>query len=415
MSTFLETNELSHFLSNTIEEEPEEYDLPGRLMRQCSISSVNSGQVDHLCGQVVGQDILVALLDRPNEMKDLMSRNGQFYNTLENYITETQGSVAWQRFETILYKSREKMTDRSWMANISLFLVHSPVFMSKFKEIVGYREDDDEQLPTRRLSTSSVGGRRRGSRRYSNMSFQDVFESNQEKLMFEERSSFADGMFEQQQFYQQPNVTRRRSSCYSIQSEPHPTFIDFKIDELDEAQVNGDSEDDDHLEDLLEDSDDDDDVMAPPDLEQNTYGQHRRPRSHENTDLLALRDHPSFQANLPSTHGNFFRKAQQLVSFSPSSSHFMATARRNSILQDEIPSSPVATGGEPRFQICADAEEEAHGGLAGLICATRREQPDDIVWLDSVMEALEGWPELIDQLHEIIEESLEEEKTSLFN
>ncbi|KAI8875081.1 hypothetical protein K501DRAFT_289508 [Backusella circina FSU 941] len=407
MSTFLETNELVHFLSsnNTIEEEPEEYDLPEQLERQCSISSVNNP-----CGQVVGQDILVALLDRPNEVKDLMARNGQFHHALENYITETQGSTAWQRFETVLYKSREKMTDRSWMANISLFFVHSPVFMSKFKEIVGYKEEEDEHLPTRRLSTSSVGARRRGSRRYSNMSFHDVFEANQEKLLLEERDSFADGMFDQQhqQFYQQPNVTRRRSSCYSIQSEPHPTFIDFKIDELDEAQVNGDDSDD-HLEDLLEDSDDDDDLMAP-DVEQTTYVHQRRPRPREYTDLLTLRDHPTFQTNLPSTHGAFFRKAQQLLSFSPSSSHFMATARRNSILQDEIPSSPVATAGEPRFQICDD--EEAHGGgLAPLLCATRREQPDDIAWLDGVMEALEGWPELVDELHDIIEESLEEEKT----
>ncbi|KAI8142863.1 hypothetical protein BJV82DRAFT_614598 [Fennellomyces sp. T-0311] len=94
-------------------------------------------------GQSVSSDVLVALLDRPQEMRILASRNPHFYLALENYITETQGLDAWVQFQDIAYAPREDLPDRDWMAAIAKFLSQNPVFLTKFKESVGYFDEDD--------------------------------------------------------------------------------------------------------------------------------------------------------------------------------------------------------------------------------------------------------------------------------
>ncbi|KAI9474095.1 MAG: hypothetical protein EXX96DRAFT_580584 [Benjaminiella poitrasii] len=432
------------------EEEGEQQQQLGEELRRLSLSP--SGSID-IHGQAVSSDILVALLDRPSEMKDLVARNTQFYEAIEHYIKETQGETAWYRFQEIVYKPREKLPDRVWMNQISHFLSHNAVFLTKFKESVGYADDDDDYVddvvlmlpPTRKLtpsqSTGSIAsnstGRRR-SRRLSSMSLGDALEYNDENhILHEDAPQVPEGMFtSEDQFYQQhhqpysPTVAagrRRRSSYHSIQAEPHPTFADTTIDEVDEANIDVDKgQESDHLADLL-DSDDDDEDMYENDNDtrkarervkdigagySTPTGKGKAARQYSEMDLIRLREYPDFQANLPQTHPAFFRKASQLLSIAPSSSRFSATMRRNSILEDAMPPSPVTELDEPRLQTCeAMDEKDGEGGqLAQLICCTRRQQPDDIAWLNSVMEALAGWPELVDRLYDIIHESLEEHK-----
>lgn len=414
-------------------------------MRNCSISSTGSN-ID-ISGRLVSSDILVALLDRPNEMRQLAIRNNQFYEAIENYITETQGNFAWQRFQDIVYKPREKLPDRAWIHQISHFLGHNPVFFSKFKESVGYEDENEEhntsispppqpQPPhklTHSTSTgSSTGGNgRRRSRRLSSISFgnNDTLVDNHhgdDLILEEEAPKVPEGMFaDEDQFYHQQfsGGRRRRSSYHLIQSEPHPTFVDSKIEEEEEAEVGqrmSGGEESDHLADLLDNSssDEDDDEEGKRRLKElglrgGDSSFSTRHNSNRDMDLIRLRDYPEFQANLPKTHAEFFRKAQQLLSMAPSSRRFSATIRRNSILEDaNMPPSPVTELDEPRF-CCTEGQEDVDndgsgGNLANLICCTRRQQPDDIAWLNGVMEALSGWPELVDRLHDIINESLED-------
>jgi hypothetical protein len=469
MSSVIDHNLLraNNTINEEVDEQQEDYlgDDLSEDLRNCSISS--AGSID-IHGQPVSSNILVALLDRPGEMRGLTSGNSHFYEALEHYIVETQGSQAWQKFQDILYKPREKLPDRVWMNQITHYLCHNHVFLSKFKESVGY-EDEEDTFPTNNYTTgtalpgpfhghphkltssqstgsiNSVGnnGHRR-SRRLSSMSLGDALDYNEE-ILVEEAPAIPEGMFaSEDQFYHQyqqqqqqqplPNGgfgRRRRSSYHSIQSEPHPTFVESKIDEVDEANIEVDprseDEESDHLADLLDSSDDEDDEMNDTNDVRNlrdrakdigagtstpTGRGHNSSRGFNDMDLIKLRDYPNFQASLPQTHASFFRKAKQLLSIAPSSRRFSATIRRNSILEDAMPPSPVTELDEPRFQTCSENEEEHANGsnLAHLICCTRRQQPDDIAWLNGVMEALAGWPELIDRLHDIIHESLEDQK-----
>ncbi|KAF1798261.1 hypothetical protein V8B55DRAFT_1552891 [Mucor lusitanicus] len=459
---------------NAINEEEEEKDQQQYLgqdlasdLRNCSISSAGSIDID---GQPVSSDILVALLDRPGEMRGLAACNAQFYEALEHYITETQGNDAWQRFQDVVYKPRDKLPDRSWMNQISQFLAHNPVFLTKFKESVGYQDDEvsvstpdyttstspTSFVPPRKLtssqSTGSIntigsnhnggsGGGRRRSRRLSSMSLGDAPDYNdRDSISFEDAPKVTEGMFAtEDQFYhqyQQQNVPaggfgggrRRRSSYHSIQSEPHPTFVESKIDEVDEANIEVEAQESDqesdHLADLLDSESDDEQEDQDTTYLRNTSdrikdigagsstptGRGRSSRNYCDMDLIKLREDPDFQARLPQTHASYFRKAKHLLSIAPSSRRFSATVRRNSILEDAMPPSPVTELDEPRFQTCSEMDEEDTDGnnLARLICTTRRQQPDDIAWLNSVMEALAGWPELVDRLHDIVQESLED-------
>lgn len=386
----------------------EELYLSEDMARRCSISSFNSPIVD-IQGQAVASDILVALLDRPTEMRQLVSRNNQFYDTVKRYVIETQGEQSWQRFQDILYKSREKLPDRVWMSRINHCLVHNSVLLSKFKEIVGYAEDIPEAVsPPFRLSTSSSTGSssagRRRSRRLS--SFDDFAEDD--SIIEEEAPEVPEGMFtNEEQFYKDITPRRRRSSCHDLQAEPHPTFVESKIDEVDEAEIESDTSD--HLSDLLDDDDDDDDDEEEGSNETNLQkvSDHQQQSTHKEQGIIKLRDHPEIQEHLYETYSSYFRKAKQLLSLAPSSRRFSATMRRNSIMEDEILLSPFTEMDEPRLQTCDGMEgEEENGSLVHLICSTRRQQPDDIAWYNSVMGALGGWPELVDGLNDIVNDAL---------
>ncbi|KAG0762343.1 hypothetical protein G6F60_007265 [Rhizopus arrhizus] len=381
--------------------------------RKRSLSSIISPSVD-IQGQAVASDILVALLDRPGEMNQLVSRNYPFYESIQRYIRETQGEQAWQRFQDLFYKPREKMPDRTWISCISHHLAHNSLLLTKFKDIVGYIEDVPEVMSpsfyfgTFSSSTSSSTGRRR-SRRLSNRSFEfDLTED--ESIIEEEPSLFTESMFtNEEQFYQQSAgyPRRRRSSCHTLQSEPHPTFVESKIDEVDEAEIDT-GNDSDYLKELLRDTDDDDDE-EDSDQDAHNFRTAFKEGNKNIQGLARLRDYPDIQASLSKAHPGFFRKAKQLLSLAPSSRRFSATMRRNSILEGEMPPSLVTEMDEPRLQTCTDSEDgEEKEDIIHLICITRRQQPDDVAWLDSIMEALYDWPELIDGLNDIINESLNE-------
>lgn len=409
-STFIDYMN-THNLTNSkdvIHEDEEKESFSDDFSRKCSID---------IHGQSVSSDILVALLDRPVEMKQLAARNSQFYEALQLYITETQGEPAWQKFQDLVYKPREKLPDRAWMSQISQYLAHNSIFLSRFKNTVGYEdqnENDFTSAPHKLSTSSSTGSSSRRSRRLSNMNLGDILDHDEDSVLEEDAPNVPEGMFaNEEQFYQQQSNRRRRSSYHSIQSEPHPTFVDSKIDEVDEVEDRQDNyhggDESDHLGDLLDDnsSDDDDDQNRAKDIGAGYSTPHHVTHTYADKDLIKLREHPDFQANLPYAHPAFFRKAKQLLSLGETEHHFSAMIRRNSILEDSMPPSPVTELEEPRYQTCySEEQDDAECQLTRLICCTRRKQPDDVAWMNGVTEALAGWPELIDRLHDIINESL---------
>ncbi|KAI8985922.1 hypothetical protein BDB01DRAFT_786877 [Pilobolus umbonatus] len=412
--------------NHTIPEVNEDEDsLSANMMRNCSVSS--SCCVD-IYGQRVSADILVAMLDRPKEMRELVSRNSQFYEVLEHYISETQGQLAWERFQEIVYKPRQKMCDRVWMSYITHYLSHNPVFLTKFKEIVGYTDDeeDDYHNSFQPMNNKSMANGRKGSRRLSTMSVGDVLDYSEDEILDDEAPKIPDGMFSNEsqfydeQFHASGMSPGRRSSYVSFQSQPHPTFFDGNMNKQDESKmglssINQVEDDDDHLSDLLDDDDD---------MEEDSEDKHRHKEigagisststdcnlhHYNEIDLIKLRDYPEFQTDLPKTHAAFFRKAKQLLSTASSSHKLSTKIHRNSIMEGFKPSTPVTEMDEPLFQTCEESDEEnENGNLINLVCTTRRQQPDDMKWLNDITDLLSGWPGLIDELMGIVHHELED-------
>ncbi|CAG8791731.1 7764_t:CDS:2, partial [Racocetra persica] len=84
-------------------------------------------------------DILVALVDRDVEIKDLFVRNQDYFDFVKQ--TAFSSNVRWQEFLNVLFSPREKIPDFDWMNTISKLL--SPPLLVKFKVIVGPIGDMD--------------------------------------------------------------------------------------------------------------------------------------------------------------------------------------------------------------------------------------------------------------------------------
>lgn len=87
------------------------------------------------------EEILVPLEERDTEIKELVTRNQDFFDTVKQSIFEDEES--WKQFEKVLYSKREKIPDSEWMESISKYLSDNPQLFSTFKQITGYYERDD--------------------------------------------------------------------------------------------------------------------------------------------------------------------------------------------------------------------------------------------------------------------------------
>ncbi|KAI8364669.1 uncharacterized protein BYT42DRAFT_589991 [Radiomyces spectabilis] len=88
--------------------------------------------------QAVPDTILVALLDREKEMRDLVRHNHQFFQSLETHLQSM-----WPRFENTLYVPRLQMPDSDWIKRLSKALEGAPSLLGTFKELVGYLGEDE--------------------------------------------------------------------------------------------------------------------------------------------------------------------------------------------------------------------------------------------------------------------------------
>ncbi|ORZ20457.1 hypothetical protein BCR42DRAFT_488966 [Absidia repens] len=93
-----------------------------------------------ISAHMVPDSILVALLDREQEMKGLVQHNLPFFQTVQQHI----GPAQWPAFETVLYCDRQQLPDKEWMSRIEHWLDQVPSMVGTFKELVGYVEQEEE-------------------------------------------------------------------------------------------------------------------------------------------------------------------------------------------------------------------------------------------------------------------------------
>ncbi|CAG8469552.1 9707_t:CDS:1 [Funneliformis mosseae] len=89
----------------------------------------------------LSQDIMVALVERDTEMRDLFIRNQDFFDMVKQSTFEDDD--AWNEFLELLYSKREDNPDSEWMNSISESLSANPSLLVTFKQIIGFYDDDD--------------------------------------------------------------------------------------------------------------------------------------------------------------------------------------------------------------------------------------------------------------------------------
>ncbi|CAG8780698.1 32284_t:CDS:1 [Gigaspora margarita] len=88
----------------------------------------------------LNSNILVALVDREVEIKDLFARNQDFFDFVKQ--TFFSSDDRWQEFLNVLFSPRKQISDFNWMETISELL--SPPLLVQFKVIVGYYDHYEE-------------------------------------------------------------------------------------------------------------------------------------------------------------------------------------------------------------------------------------------------------------------------------
>ncbi|KAG2171638.1 hypothetical protein INT43_008364 [Umbelopsis isabellina] len=268
---------------------PEDEQWQGRKGRS------NSKLVD-IRGRAVGDSVLVALLERPRDMEDLIARNTEFFEAIEHHIRETQGEDAWKEFKQVLLSPRESIPDGAWLDMLIPRLEANPSFIAKFYEMVGYDEYESDSEP------------------------EDEAENR----------------------------------AANVPSMPPTAAYDSDSDE------------------------------------------------EESVELSAVREFPEIQQRLPDIFPPFFRKVRHCLSQGCTSDAVNMSARRNSVQADCLTEDVDVDVAEVRHQhINVDAEGD-YDRFIGILQTTRREQPDDNKWQDDVSECLDGWPDLLEELRDII-------------
>ncbi|CAM0137578.1 hypothetical protein VKS41_003046 [Umbelopsis sp. WA50703] len=122
----------------------------------------------------------------------------------------------------------------------------------------------------------------------------------------------------------------------------------------------------------------------------------------EPVELSALRELPEIQQRLPDIFPQFFKKVRHCLSQGCTSDALNMSARRNSVQADCLTEDVDVDVAEVRFQhINVDAEGD-YDRFIDILKTTRREQPDDNKWQDDVSDCLDGWPDLLEELRDIV-------------
>ncbi|KAL1921288.1 uncharacterized protein VTP21DRAFT_11004 [Calcarisporiella thermophila] len=97
-----------------------------------------SPQLD-INAQLVPDEILVALLDRDKEMRDLVRLNGGYFEQIRHSLADD-----YEDFLNLLYVPRDELPDRMWMERVREYMTSTPCYFQKFKLLVGYDDEDED-------------------------------------------------------------------------------------------------------------------------------------------------------------------------------------------------------------------------------------------------------------------------------
>jgi len=89
--------------------------------------------IDITCQQVPSE-LLVALVERQAEMRELFELNKDFFDLVRQSICDDDD---WKRFMSTLDAPRDKLPDREWIEALAQFLRPNLPLFVKFKELVG--------------------------------------------------------------------------------------------------------------------------------------------------------------------------------------------------------------------------------------------------------------------------------------
>ena len=101
------------------------------------ISSLGSSSIDLDLTTSHNIDISVALLDRSEEMKQLITINSKLFTKIKSAIFQNK-EAEWNNFCKVLTLPRSIMTDREWMSKIVYCFENQPALLSSLKQLVGY-------------------------------------------------------------------------------------------------------------------------------------------------------------------------------------------------------------------------------------------------------------------------------------
>ncbi|KAI8581445.1 hypothetical protein K450DRAFT_233131 [Umbelopsis ramanniana AG] len=119
-------------------------------------------------------------------------------------------------------------------------------------------------------------------------------------------------------------------------------------------------------------------------------------------DLRQLRNYPDLQQQLPDAFPAFFRNVKHCLSQGCSSDAISIPSRRNSVYADSLADDVDVDVAEVRHQnINVDAEGD-YETFISVLKTSRREQPNDDKWQEEIFDSLEGWPNLLEELKEIV-------------
>lgn len=263
-------------------------------------------------GQIVPAAILVALLERDREMRELVRRNDQFFAVLKHHIADREGGAEdWARFKNLLFAPRESLPDRDWIEALGEHLSTTPAYWCKFKELVGYDEAEVEA---------------------------------------EQQSSFRDPFF----------CGGRVGDVYVFGSEDVVLEEDEEEDADDEAEI----------------------------------------------ELTRIRDVPDRLARLEDAYPRFFESTKRALE-NGSRRGSVVTAMMVNEARTEEEADELMDEMRARQEERSEQDCEGRGGsrlyreFAATLLASRRDL-DDEEWEAALLDCLEGWPNLVVQLKEIV-------------
>ncbi|ORY97906.1 hypothetical protein BCR43DRAFT_490540 [Syncephalastrum racemosum] len=112
--------------------------LPSTPREEKDIQLLSPSNSIDISAQAVPDTILVALLDRDQEMRQLVSHNHAFFSALRTHLHPN-----WDRFENTLYCPRSQMPDVDWIKRIEKAMQAAPSLLQQFYDLVGYVEQED--------------------------------------------------------------------------------------------------------------------------------------------------------------------------------------------------------------------------------------------------------------------------------